>query len=83
LTQDRLLFCSLPTQNITPTYTLIRENGHLKIDDIAPKGDYVEGDDQEPFLELSDSIKTDMQNNYRAAEEKYSRDQAAKGVSGK
>ena len=62
------------------TYSLIREDGHWKIDDIAPKGDFVEEGDQEPFLEHSDSIKTDMQNNYRAAEERYQQEQAKKNA---
>jgi len=71
---------AFPLKNITTTYTLIREEGHWKIDDIAPKGDFVEEGDQEPFLEHSDSIKTDMQNNYRAAEERYQQEQAKKNA---
>jgi hypothetical protein len=67
-------------KNITTTYTLIREDGHWKIDDIAPKGDFKKGDeDYDAVLEHSDSIKTDMQNNYRAAEERYQQEQAKKG----
>lgn len=65
-------------KNLVTTYTLIREDGHWKIDDIAPKGDYVEEGDQEPFLEHSDSIKTDMQKNYDAAEARYKLEQAKK-----
>ena len=67
-------------KNLTTTYTLIREDGHWKVDDIAPKGDYVEDGDQEPYLAHSDSIKTDMQNNYRAAEERYQQEQAKKSA---
>jgi hypothetical protein len=66
-------------KNLTTTYTLIREDGHWKIDDIAPKGDCRQGDeDYDAVLEHSDSIKTDMQNNYRAAEERYLQEQAKK-----
>jgi len=70
-------------KDLVTTYTLIRENGHWKIDDIAPKGDFVDGDDQEPHLEHSNSIKTDMQNNYRAAEERYKQEQAKKSAAPK
>lgn len=65
-------------KNITTTYTLIREDGQWKIDDIAPHGDKPKNPDQEPALEHSDSIKTDMLNNYRAAEERYKQEQAGK-----
>lgn len=64
--------------NIVTTYTLIRENGKWKIDDIAPHGDRPENSEQEPALEHSDSIKTDMLNNYRAADERYKQEQANK-----
>lgn len=65
-------------KNITTTYTLIREDGHWKIDDIAPHGDYEEDSEREPALEHSDSIKTDMQNNYSAAEARYKQEQVKK-----
>jgi hypothetical protein len=67
-------------KNLVTTYTLIREDGHWKIDDIAPKGDYVEEGEQEPHLEHSDSIKTDMQNNYDAAERRYQQEKAKKSA---
>ncbi|MBU1481202.1 MAG: hypothetical protein KKH12_05945 [Gammaproteobacteria bacterium] len=77
-------------KNITTIYTLIREDGHWKIDDIAPKGVVPEeGEDEEvvadqqQLLENSESIKTDMQNNYRAAEERYKQEQAKKGTAPK
>lgn len=60
------------------TYTLIREDGQWKINDIAPHGDTPENSEQEPALEHSDSIKTDMLNNYRAAEERYKQEQTGK-----
>jgi hypothetical protein len=69
-----------PLKNITTIYTLIREDVHWKIDDIAPKGDWVEEGDQEPFFEHSNSIKTDMQNNFRAAEKRYQQEQAKKNA---
>jgi len=47
-------------KNITTTYTLIREDGHWKIDDIAPKGDEPNEYNGDTALEHSDSIKTDM-----------------------
>jgi hypothetical protein len=62
-------------KNLVTTYTLIREDGHWKIDDLAPKGYATE---MEELLHSSDSIKTDMQNNYRAAEERYKREQSKK-----
>lgn len=84
-----VLFDPLPHElkNITTTYTLIREDGHWKIDDIAPKGvEPVEGEDEEvaadqqQLLESSNSIKNDMQNNYRAAEVRYQQEQAKKSA---
>lgn len=69
-------------KNIVTTYTLIREDGHWKIDDIAPKGDFKEGDENyDAALKHSASIKTDMQNNYNAALERYKKEQALKGTS--
>ena len=66
-------------KNLTTTYTLIREDGHWKIDDIAPKGDFRKDiEDYDAVLEHSDSIKTDMQKFYRAAEERYKREQSKK-----
>ena len=81
----KLLFDPMPQElkNVTTIYTLIREDGHWKIDDIAPKGDYEEGSEGECLLEHSDSIKTDMRNNYRAAEERYKQEQAKKGAAPK
>ena len=61
-------------------YTLIKENGTWKIDDIALKGYET---DAEELLPSSKSLKTELQAAYKRAEEKYNRDQAAKGVSGK
>jgi len=64
-------------ENITTTYTLIREDGHWKIDDIAPKGDPVtKENDGDTVLERSNSIKTDMQKNYNAALAHYNKEQA-------
>jgi hypothetical protein len=67
------------------SYTLILEYGHWKIDDIAPQGDYIKNPKNEKedlhnenALDHSDSIKTDMQNNYRAAEDRYKQEQAKK-----
>lgn len=65
-------------KNIRTTYTLIREEGKWKIDDIAPHGDYEEDSEREPALEHSDSIKADMQKNYRAAEKRYQDEQTKK-----
>jgi hypothetical protein len=85
----KVLFDPLPNdlKNITTIYTLIREDGHWKIDDIAPKGvEPVEGEDEEvtadqqKLLDSSDSIKTDMQNNYRAAAARYKQEQAGKSA---
>jgi hypothetical protein len=59
------------------SYTLIRENGQWKIDDIAPQADYVKGSDMDTF-DHSDSIKADMQGFYRAAVERYKQEQARK-----
>ena len=67
--------------NTVTVYTLIREDGQWKIDDISPKGDGTEM--SESSLYFSDSIKTDMQNNYNAAMERYKKEQASKGVSSK
>jgi hypothetical protein len=76
-----LLFDHGRLKNNNTTYTLIREDGHWKIDDIAPKGDFKPDDeDYDAVLEHSDSIKTDMQNNYRAAEERYQQEQAGKSA---
>lgn len=70
--------------NIVTIYTLIREDGKWKIDDIAPKGDFKEGDENyDAALEHSDSIKTDMQNNYIAAMARYNKEQAQKGIAPK
>lgn len=63
-------------KNLVATYTLIREEGRWKIDDIALKGYATE---VEEVLPGSSSIKTDIQNYYRAAEEHYQREQAKKG----
>ena len=63
-------------KNITTTYTLIREDGHWKIDDIAPKGDEPNEYNGDTALEHSDSIKTDMQKNYNAALARYNKEQA-------
>jgi hypothetical protein len=67
------------------SYTLIREDGQWKIDDIAPQANYIKNpkNEEEEYandgaLDHSDSIKTDMQNNYRAAEERYKQEQAKK-----
>jgi hypothetical protein len=64
-------------------YTLVKENGTWKIDDIALKGYKLdmgeEGEDQ--LLPASKSLKTELQAAYKRAEDKYNRDQAAKGVS--
>ena len=65
--------------NVT-TYTVIREDGQWKIDDIAPEG---YASEMEELLESSKSIKTDMQNNYRAAEKRYKQEQAKKGTASK
>ena len=65
-------------KNIVTIYTLIREDGKWKIDDIVPKGDFKEGSDEEPYLQFSKSIKTEMQNNYRKAEMRYQQEQAKK-----
>ena len=59
------------------SYTLIQEDGQWKIDDIAPQADYVKDSDMDTY-DHSDSIKTDMQNNYRAAEDRYKQEQAKK-----
>lgn len=63
-------------KNTVTIYTLIREDGQWKIDDISPKGDGTEM--SESSLYFSDSIKTDMQKNYRKAEEHYQKEQALK-----
>ena len=52
-------------------YTLIREAGQWKIDDIAPTCAGAE-----EIIDCSDSIKTDMQNNYNAALARYKKEQA-------
>lgn len=68
-------------KNIVTLYTLIREDGHWKIDDIAPKGDFKEGDENyDAALEHSDSIKTDMQKNYNAAMKRYQEERVKKGA---
>lgn len=72
---------AFPLKNITTTYTLIREDGHWKIDDIAPQGDFRKDDeDYDTMLEHSDSIKTDMQNNYNAAAARYEQEQSKKNA---
>lgn len=60
-------------------YTLIQEEGQWKIDDIAPQANYVKGSEVESY-EHSDSIKTEMQENYNAAMARYKEEQAKKGV---
>lgn len=66
-------------KNLVTTYTLIREDGQWKIDDIAPQGDFEKDNDgYEPSLDHSDSIKADMQKNYNAAEARYKQEQAKK-----
>ena len=67
--------------NTVTVYTLIREDGQWKIDDISPKGDGTEM--SESSLYFSDSIKTDMQKNYRKAEEHYQKEQSKKGIAPK
>jgi hypothetical protein len=68
-------------KNLVTTYILIREGGLWKIDDIAPKGDFRKDDeDYDAALEHSESIKTDMQNNYNAAEKRYLEEQAKKSL---
>ena len=66
-------------------YTLVKENGTWKIDDIALKGFVLdigtEGTDE--LLPSSKSLKTELQAAYKRAEKKYNRDQAAKGSSKK
>jgi hypothetical protein len=75
----QLLFDHGTLKNITTTYTLILEEGHWKIDDIAPKGDFKADDENyDAILQHSDSIKTDMQNNYNAAVKRYQQEQAKK-----
>jgi hypothetical protein len=63
--------------NTVTVYTLIREDGQWKIDDISPKGDGTEM--SESSLYFSESIKTDMQNNYNAAMERYNKELVIKG----
>jgi hypothetical protein len=63
----------------TTNYTLIREDGQWKIDDIAPRSNYVKGSGEE-YYGISDSIKADMQKNYNAAMERYNKEQAKKGM---
>lgn len=73
-------------KNLPTTYTVNRENGQWKIDDIAPKGDYAESrneDQQDSFLRHSKSIKTEMQRNYRKAEVRYQQEQTKKRVAPK
>lgn len=67
------------------SYTLIREDGQWKIDDIAPQADYIKNpkNEKEEYandgaLDHSDSIKADMQGFYRAAEKRYQEEQAKK-----
>jgi hypothetical protein len=63
--------------NTVTVYTLIREDGQWKIDDISPKGDGTEMSESSVYF--SDSVKTDMQNNYNAAMKRYNKEQAQKG----
>lgn len=63
--------------NTVTVYTLIREDGQWKIDDISPKGDGTEM--SESTVYFSGSVKTDMQNNYNAAMKRYNKEQAQKG----
>jgi hypothetical protein len=68
-------------KNTVTIYSLISEDGQWKIDDISPKGDG-EGDSEngrESSINFSDSIKTDMQNNYNAAMERYNKELVIKG----
>lgn len=79
----KLLFDIGYLNNITTTYTLIREDGHWKIDDIAPKGDEPNEYNGDTALEHSDSIKADMQTNYNAAMKRYQQEQAKLNSSSK
>lgn len=64
-------------KNLVTIYTVIREDGQWKIDDIAPHGDFEpDNDGYEPLLGHSDSIKSDMQNNYNEAEARYKQETA-------
>ena len=59
-------------KNLMTLYTLIREDGQWKIDDIALKGYSTE---MEEYLPSSKSLKTELQAAYKRAEEKYLKDQ--------
>ena len=58
------------------TYTLIREDGQWKIDDIAPQGDYDANDEyqEDTALAHSDSTKADMQTSYGKANARYQKE---------
>ena len=72
-------------------YTLIREDGQWKIDDIAPRSTFVgkreasdpDGNEITEYSFSSDSIKAEMQKNYNAAMARYNKEQAQKGIAPK
>jgi len=78
----RVLFNFYLTENtsLQTTYTLIKENGQWKIDDIALKGYQTE---EEEILPGSKSLKTELQAAYKRAEAKCGREPACKAKLGK
>ena len=72
-------------------YTLIKEDGQWKIDDISPRSNFVgareasdpDGNEIAEYSFSSDSIKAEMQKNYNAATARYNKEQAQKGIAPK
>ncbi len=78
-----VLFGLGPPENTITTYTVIREDGKWKIDDIAPQGYTTGGAEPEVIWRGSKSVKTEMQNNYRKAEARYQQELAKKRLGSK
>lgn len=70
----KVLYDGLGFKDLTATYTVIREDGQWKIDDIAVKGYTTGGGEPEVLVYGSKSIKAEMQATYQRAEAKCMQD---------